>query len=313
MAALNGSVVDTCYGSDVVPAAHVACSNAYVLHDAFFADGSEESASAAACYGFFCLEHGDAVAITVEGSLECRAVSIADRMPWQLHKTVGNQVIVKSEMSLGTTVVDIVGYPVEVTEGLDDISAVCAALWILHRRTFVGMQTALAGAEAVSVEVMAYASLLKVHLMEALVAGIFHNSVFAVCSHFSATFQRMGEFLEESASTINHVRGLVNGQLLLTKIFVLCRDDIVTHQTPLVVFFPVRGTGRKFMLLNDHLSAIQTFLVVYRIAIILGFCLGKLHPHIIAVHLWKTMGLLHREFASVKIAIMLVFKNALGR
>ena len=70
----------------------------------------------------------------------------------------------------------------------------------------------------------------------------------------------------------------VNGQLLLTKIFVLRRNDIVTHQTALVVFFPVRGTGREIMLLYDHLSTIHTFLVVHRIAIILFFFLGELHP-----------------------------------
>ena len=163
-----------------------------ILHDALRADGAEESTIATACHRFLRLEHGDGMAITVEGSPECRAVSIADRMPRQPHKTVGYQVVVKPEVSLGTSVVDIVGHPVEVAERFDDIGAVATAIGILHRRTCVGVQTAWSGAEAVSVEVMAYAFLLEVHLMEALSAGISHEGVFAVCSHFSATFQRMG-------------------------------------------------------------------------------------------------------------------------
>ena len=70
MTAVNGSTVDTRDGADIVPAAHVACSHAHVLHDAILADSTEESAIAAACHGFFCLEHRDDVTATVEGSLE---------------------------------------------------------------------------------------------------------------------------------------------------------------------------------------------------------------------------------------------------
>ena len=90
--------------------------------------------------------------------------------------------------------------------------------------------------------------------------------------------QRMGEFLEESARTINYVRVFVNGQWLLAKIWVVSINDIATHQTPLVVILPVTGIGRKIMRFRYDLSALLTFLVVHRLTIILGIFIGKLHP-----------------------------------
>ena len=202
------------------------------------------------------------MAATVEGSFECRAVSSADRLPGHLDEVFGNQVVGKTEMGLGTAVVDIVSYPVEVAEGLDDIGAVATGM--LHSGTLVGVQTLLTGAEAVFVELMAHARLIKVHHMVALAAGIFHEGVFAVSSHHGATLQRMGEFLDELAvAAVNHVIVIVDWQLLLAKALVLRINDIVTHQTPLVVVSPVSRIGSKFMLLPNLLSAILTFLVVY--------------------------------------------------
>ena len=165
-------------------------------------------------------------------------------------------------MGLGTAVVDIVGNPVEVAEGPDDIGAV--ATGILHSGTLVGVQTLLVGAEAVVVVAMARARLIKVYHMVTLAAGIFHEGVFAVLSHHLATLQRMGEFLDELAvAAVNHVIVIVDRQLLLAKVLVLRLNDIVTHQTPLVVISPVSGIGCPFMLLRNLFSTLLTFLVVY--------------------------------------------------
>jgi hypothetical protein len=235
-------------------------------------------------------------------------------MPWQCHQTVGIEVVVKSEMGLGTTVVDIVGYPVEVAEALDHKDTVATACGILHVGAFVWMQTALAGADVVGIVVMSYALLLEVHIMIALAAGIFHQGVFTVSPLFAALIQRMGELLEESAvATIYHVVVFVNGQLLLAKLFVTSLNDIVTHQTALVVAFPVRGIGSPVMLFCDYLSAIQTFLVVQRIGPLVVCGLDELEPCINAIHLVEIVGLLLGEFASLRIAIVLVRSNVLGR
>jgi hypothetical protein len=216
-------------------------------------------------------------------------------------------------MGLGTTVVDIVGYPVEVAEALDHKDTVATACGILHVGAFVWMQTALAGADVVGIVVMSDAVLLEVYVMIALATGIFHQGVFTVCPLFAALTQRMGELLKKSAvATIDHVVVFVNGQLLFAKLFVVSLNDIVTHQAPLVVTFPVRGIGSPVMLFCDYLSAIQTSLVVQCIApiIIVGF--HELIPCVMAVDLVKTVGLMFGKFTPVKVAIVLVFIDVLG-
>jgi hypothetical protein len=121
----------------------------------------------------------------------------------------------------------------------------------------------------------------------------------------------MGEFLDELAvAAVNHVIVIIDRQLLLTKALVLRINDIVTHQTPLVVVSPVSGIGSKFMLLPNLLSAILTFLVVYRVRIDFAGFLGVLHPCVMAVELLEAVGLFYGELASVKATIVLVLLDA---
>jgi hypothetical protein len=102
------------------------------------------------------------------------------------------------------------------------------------------MQTPHVGAETVIIEGMTRTRLIKAYFMETLDTGIFHYGVFAVFPHYGTTSQRVREFLEESAvAAVNHVIVLVNGQLLLAKLLVVCLNDIVARQTTLIVVLPV--------------------------------------------------------------------------
>ena len=126
---------------------------------------------------------------TVEGSLECGAVSGSNRMPRQLHITVGYEVVGQAEISLGTAVVHIVSYPVEVAVGLNHIDAVLAKrVKRFHTRLLVWMETVLAAADAILVIVVPHALLLEICLMEALLTGIFHHGVLAVLTHDKTVF-----------------------------------------------------------------------------------------------------------------------------
>jgi hypothetical protein len=115
-------------------------------------------------------------------------------------------------MGLGTTVVHILGYPVEVAERLDYKYAVIGATR-LRSRLLVGMGTVRFTADAILVVVMSFAWFLKQRFMITLTAGIFHNDVIASLLFDDATITIiMREFLEESARvTIKDVSLIVNG------------------------------------------------------------------------------------------------------
>ncbi len=303
MATFNRTLVDTRHSTDVVPATHVARDECHVLHSSVLANGPEESAIAAACYGFFRLECGDDVTATVEGALECRAVGGTNRQPGLSHEVVGNEVVGQTDVGLGATVVHIVGYPIEVAEIADDIYAVAGASEGLHSRLLIGMETALAAADAILVVVMTFAGLLEVCPMVALLAGVFHDDGFAVTVLFRTHITvLMAEFLKESAITVNHVIKIVHGNLLLAEINMIGLDDKIANETTLVVTAPVGRIACPFVGFRNNLSAVKTFLVVFFCAQLVG--LGKLHPGVDAVvELGEAVWLLLGESALVAVTI----------
>ena len=237
MAVLDGTFVNTCHSSDIVPAAHVAGGDGHVFHGSILADGTEESTVATAGHGFFRLKHADDVAATIKSPLVCRAVGRPDGSPRQRHILIGDEVVGQPDIGLGPPVVHIVGYPIEVTEGLDDKHAVLAVSRLLHLRLLIGMETARAAADAIGVVVMSQARFLEHGLVKTLAARIFHQSVLAVLAFFGALVRVVvWNFLEEStAVAVKHVRKFVNGNLLLAEIDVTGRLDQVAIQASLVV------------------------------------------------------------------------------
>ena len=224
MAIHDFSLVDTCHATDIVPATHLACRDGHVLHSSILTNNAKESTNATACNGLLRLEHADDVTATVEGALECCAVGGTDRTPRQLNKVVGCEVVGQTEIGLGTSVVHIVSYPVEVAVGLDDIDAVFAKrVKRLHTRLLVWVETVRATADAMSVVVVPHAGFLEICLMEALLTGIFHDGLLTVLTHDKTVIAEvMMEFLDESAViTIDDVIIIVNGKLLLAKILVV--------------------------------------------------------------------------------------------
>jgi hypothetical protein len=166
-------------------------------------------------------------------------------------------------MGLGTTVVHIFRYPVEVTKRLDYKYAVIGATR-LRSRLLVGMATVRFSADAIFVVVMSFAWFLKQRFMITLTAGIFHKDVIAPLLFDDATITIvMREFLEESARvTIKDVARIVNGEFHLTKFSMIRRLHQVTKQTALIMAFPVGRIGGPLMDVRNFLAAVKTFLIV---------------------------------------------------
>ena len=210
------------------------------------------------------------MAVTVEGSLERYTVGSSDRMPPWCNQRVGYEVVGQADIRLGTSVVHIVGYPVEMAVVLHHKGAVASGA--LHRRLLVGMETVRTTADAVGIELMTQAFFLENGMVIALAAGVLHQCLVAVLIlYITVQAEVVLEPLHELAAvTIDDMILLVNGNLLPAKSCVVGIIDIAAHQAPLGMAIPVGDIGSKMMLLRDFPSTIDTYLVVVGTAAVVG-------------------------------------------